>query len=93
MLENSAYEKVPVEFSALRTSHLFATTASTPVALSRTNLEIRFAADYKVDDGRFVNNGWLQECPDPITRLTWDNAILISPRLQQELSASIPKAR
>ena len=35
--------------------------------------------------GRFVNNGWLQECPDPITRLTWDNAILISPRLAKEL--------
>jgi molybdopterin-containing oxidoreductase family iron-sulfur binding subunit len=84
LLENSAYEKIPVEFSAQRTSSLF-TSASQPVALSRTNLEIRFAADYKVDDGRFTNNGWLQECPDPITRLTWDNAILISPRLAKEL--------
>ncbi len=84
LLENSAYEKVPVDFSALRTSHLF-DSVSKPVAFSRANLEIRFAADYKVDDGRFVNNGWLQECPDPITRLTWDNAILISPRLAKEL--------
>jgi molybdopterin-containing oxidoreductase family iron-sulfur binding subunit len=49
------------------------------------SLEIRFVADYKVDDGRFANNGWLQECPDPITRLTWDNAILVSPRLGKEL--------
>jgi molybdopterin-containing oxidoreductase family iron-sulfur binding subunit len=84
LLEDSAYEKIPVEFSAQRTSRLFAS-PSAPVVLSRTNLEIRFAADYKVDDGRFVNNGWLQECPDPITRLTWDNAILISPRLAKEL--------
>jgi molybdopterin-containing oxidoreductase family iron-sulfur binding subunit len=48
-------------------------------------LEVRFVTDHKIDDGRFANNGWLQECPDPITRLTWDNAILISPRLAKEL--------
>ena len=54
-------------------------------AVGAGNLEVRFVADYKVDDGRFANNGWLQECPDPITRLTWDNAILVSPRLGQEL--------
>jgi molybdopterin-containing oxidoreductase family iron-sulfur binding subunit len=50
------------------------------------SLEVRFVADSRVDDGRFANNGWLQECPDPITRLTWDNAILISPRLAKELN-------
>src|SRR5207244_1925292 len=32
-----------------------------------------------MDDGRYTNNGWLQELPDPITKLTWDNAALISP--------------
>ncbi|HWZ95465.1 MAG TPA: TAT-variant-translocated molybdopterin oxidoreductase [Opitutaceae bacterium] len=84
LLENSAYEKIPVEFNALRTGSLFAS-ASKPAVFSKASLEVRFAADYKVDDGRFVNNGWLQECPDPITRLTWDNAILISPRLAKEL--------
>src|SRR5690606_12686586 len=46
---------------------------------------IRFVADRSVDDGRFANNGWLQEVPDPITKLTWDNAIQISPRLAREL--------
>ena len=37
-------------------------------------LEINFVADYKVFDGRFANIAWLQELPDPITKLTWDNA-------------------
>ncbi|MEZ5276198.1 MAG: TAT-variant-translocated molybdopterin oxidoreductase [Opitutaceae bacterium] len=56
-----------------------------PAAPSRDSLEVRFFGDYKVDDGRFANNGWLQECPDPITKSTWDNAILVSPRLAVEL--------
>ncbi len=65
-------------------------TAATAVAalapaLSASNLEVRFIADYKMDDGRFANNGWLQECPDPITKISWDNAILVSPKLGKEL--------
>jgi molybdopterin-containing oxidoreductase family iron-sulfur binding subunit len=48
-------------------------------------LEVRFFTDAKMDDGRFANNGWLQECPEPITKISWDNAILVSPRLGKEL--------
>ncbi|MFN0136979.1 MAG: TAT-variant-translocated molybdopterin oxidoreductase, partial [Phycisphaerae bacterium] len=44
-----------------------------------SNFEIVFAGDLKMYDGRFVNNGWLQELPDPITKMTWDNAAHISP--------------
>jgi MoCo/4Fe-4S cofactor protein with predicted Tat translocation signal len=44
-----------------------------------TGYELSFVPDYSVYDGRFANNAWLQEMPDPITRLTWDNAALISP--------------
>ncbi|MEO6807508.1 MAG: 4Fe-4S dicluster domain-containing protein [Isosphaeraceae bacterium] len=43
------------------------------------DLELVFVADSKLDDGRHANNGWLQEAPDPVTKLTWDNAALISP--------------
>src|SRR5690606_1262003 len=35
--------------------------------------------------GRFVHNGWLQEMPDPVTKLTWDNAALVSPKTAREL--------
>ncbi len=50
--------------------------------------EIVLVGDYSVDDGRYVNNGWLQEMPDPVTKLTWDNAALISPAYARHLKVS-----
>lgn len=52
---------------------------------SASNLEVRFIQDPSLDDGRFNNNGWLQECPDPVTKLAWDNAFLVSPKLGESL--------
>ncbi len=42
-------------------------------------MELVFCRDRSVFDGRFANNGWLQETPDPLTKITWDNAALLSP--------------
>jgi MoCo/4Fe-4S cofactor protein with predicted Tat translocation signal len=53
----------------------------TPRAPEKT--EIVFRADPTIWDGRFVNNAWLQELAKPITKLTWDNAALVSPALAQ----------
>ena len=49
-------------------------------------LEVNFVADAKVLDGRWANNVWLQELPHPVTKLTWDNAIIISPAMGRNLS-------
>jgi molybdopterin-containing oxidoreductase family iron-sulfur binding subunit len=38
-----------------------------------------------VYDGRYANNGWLQELARPVTKITWDNAALVSPRLAEKL--------
>src|SRR5690606_33382977 len=43
-------------------------------------LTAMFVPSHVVYDGRFSNNAWLLELPQPITKLTWGNAILISPR-------------
>jgi molybdopterin-containing oxidoreductase family iron-sulfur binding subunit len=51
-------------------------------------VEIAFRNDPCILDGRFANNGWLQELPKPMTKLTWDNAILTSPGTAARLGAA-----
>ncbi len=51
-------------------------------------LEIVFRPDPTIWDGRFANNGWLQELPKPRTKLTWDNAALLSPTTAERLGLS-----
>jgi MoCo/4Fe-4S cofactor protein with predicted Tat translocation signal len=53
-------------------------------SLPADQIEFIFRPDPSVHDGRFANNGWLQELPKPVTKLTWDNAALVSPKLAQE---------
>ena len=47
--------------------------------------EVNFRRDPTIYDGRFANNGWLQELPKPVTKLTWDNAALIAPATAERL--------
>ena len=51
--------------------------AGTPQATGQ-GLDVRFLQDTSVYDGRFASNAWLQELPDPLTKVTWDNAALLS---------------
>ena len=89
LLDRTALRPVKVRFNQAAVDQLLSAGAGLP-KLSKDSLEVRFIADLKMDDGRFINNGWLQECPDPITKLSWDNAILVSPRLAKELGIDPP---
>jgi molybdopterin-containing oxidoreductase family iron-sulfur binding subunit len=48
-------------------------------------VELTFHPSWNAWDGRFANNGWMQEAPDPLTKLTWDNAALLSPATARAL--------
>ncbi len=54
-------------------------------APTKTSLEVIFATDSSIFDGRWIDNGWLQEAPDPISKLTWDNVALVAPKTAKEL--------
>jgi len=56
-----------------------------PRPLGPDNLEIDFAVDPKLFDGRYANNPWLLELPDLMTKICWDNAACISPATAKAL--------
>jgi molybdopterin-containing oxidoreductase family iron-sulfur binding subunit len=58
------------------------------ISANPKQLEIVYRADPTVFDGRFANNGWLQELPKPIARLTWDNAAMMSAATAQKLDVT-----
>src|ERR1700677_55764 len=63
--------------------------ASAPVGsvpLPPDAIELNIRRDPTIYDGQFSNNGWLQELPKPMTKLTWDNAVLIGPKMAERLN-------
>ena len=83
---NSAVQPAAVPFNAAVVTQAFANFSVE--APSKDKLEVIFTRDYKVDDGRWANNGWLVELPDPVTKMTWDNAVLVSRKTADELGVS-----
>ena len=88
VLDGSAYKSASVELDYAKVAGAVKTDELKAFELSAEKLEVRFAPSSHAYDGRYANNGWMMECPDPITKLTWDNAIQISPTLAKELESA-----
>ena len=72
-----------VEGSALPA--VAAVAGAVPLEPAGSEMEIVFTVSRSVYDGRFANNSWLQELPDPVTKITWNNAALVSPKTAGDL--------
>ena len=82
VIEGTASQPVKIEKLAEKP------TAGSPLPKGEGDFELVFYRD-KIHGGRFANNGWLQELPDPMTRITWDNAAVMSPKTADKIGAEM----
>jgi molybdopterin-containing oxidoreductase family iron-sulfur binding subunit len=82
VVDDTASPAVQVDASRLDTLNLSAIEPDTAAG----EIEVVFRPDATVWDGRFANNGWLQEVPKPLTKIVWDNVALVSPAAAERLS-------
>jgi len=82
IVPNTAFAPRQASVQANFTSQLPAPAAASQGA----GVEVVFRPDPTVYDGRFANNTWLQELPKSLTKLTWDNAALVSPATAERLA-------
>jgi MoCo/4Fe-4S cofactor protein with predicted Tat translocation signal len=77
-IDGTTYAPKPVSVRPLPT-----VTAPNPTLQGA--LEINFRRDPSIHDGRFSNNGWLQELPKPMSKMTWDNPVLVGPAMAERM--------
>lgn len=63
------------------------------LAPASDGIDLVYLPDPSVHDGRYANNGWLQELPKPISNLTWDNALYVSHATAKKLNVGQPQTR
>lgn len=66
-----------------------ATVPSVSAPVGGEGLEVVFRRDPTLLDGRFSNNAWMQELPDPVTKIVWDNVAVMSPTTADELGLEV----
>ncbi len=86
VLHDGLYKKPIFKKVNVRPASKISTAVLNNYSLDNDKFEIVFCPSSSVYDGRYANNGWLQEIPKPITSLTWDNAALISIKVAKKLN-------
>ena len=86
VLHDGLYKKPIFKKVNVRPASKISTAVLNNYSLDNDKFEIVFCPSSSVYDGRYANNGWLQEIPKPVTSLTWDNAALISMKVAKKLN-------
>src|SRR5215213_10510049 len=80
-VEDSAFQTKTVSLNSAWASQQTQPAQQPPAG----TFELVFRTDPSIYDGRFANNGWLQELPKPLTKVTWDNVVIVSPSTAQQI--------
>jgi len=88
LLSDSAAGAINPRFNSANVKTYLEKNPFSKIKTDMDHLEIVFQPSGAVFDGRFANNGWLQEMPDPVTKLAWDNTAIISPKTAKALRVS-----
>ena len=87
VLHDGVYSKSLIKSKKVRSAKKVSTAVlSKDQILETDKFEVIFTPSSSVYDGRYANNGWLQEIPKPITSLTWDNVAFISMKVAKKLN-------
>ena len=71
--------------STFETIEVKAPDTAVPAGPKAEGYDVVFATDASVYDGRWIDNGWLQEAPDPIVKVSWDNVAMIAPQTAKDM--------
>jgi Fe-S-cluster-containing dehydrogenase component len=80
-IPNTAFQTKTVSLN-----NSFLSQPATQQQLPGGGFELIFRTDPSIYDGRFANNGWLQELPKPLTKVTWDNVAILSPNSAKQIA-------
>ena len=83
-IPNTAFQTKTVSVQANLSSQL--QTSLQNAGTAGSGFELVYRPDPSIYDGRFANNGWLQELPKPLTKVTWDNVAIVSPNTAQQIT-------
>ncbi|MEO5923783.1 MAG: TAT-variant-translocated molybdopterin oxidoreductase [Bryobacteraceae bacterium] len=72
-------------FPAINAASIAAAVSAVPAAPAN-GIEVAFVPSSAAWDGKFSNNAWMQEIPDPMSKLVWGNALLVGPKMAREQS-------
>ena len=84
-LHDGVIESVKPEIVKVTADAKAIDTVVVAAAKPASSFEVAFYPSATTYDGRFANNGWLQETPEPMTKLVWDNAAVVSPKTAESL--------
>lgn len=78
LVEDTAFDEPQVSLTGDFNGHVQQALQNLP-QVNQEDIEVVIKPDPSVYDGRYANNGWLQELPEPMTKITWDNVALMNP--------------